>query len=67
MRARVLLERRRAVLGRFLRGGERILALFQFGDVAIDREQAAVIERLEVEFDELAARGTAFVARARSA
>ena len=38
-------------LGAFLGGGERFLALFQFGDVAIEREQAAVFERLEVEFD----------------
>ena len=30
-------------LGRLLGGGERVLALLQLGDVAIDAEQAAVV------------------------
>ena len=51
-------------LGRFLRGRECFLALLEFGDVAIEREQPAVLERLEGEFDELAAGGAALVMRA---
>src|SRR5262245_59292648 len=52
------------LLGGFLRGGESLLALLQVCDVAIDRQHAAVGERLEGEFDETAARGLALVARA---
>ena len=48
--------------GGLLGGRERFLAVLQFGDVAIDREQAAVIERLEGELDVPAARGAALVA-----
>ena len=38
--------------GGLLGGGERFLALFQLGDVAIDAEQAAIVERLEAELDD---------------
>ena len=48
--------------GGLLGGRERFLAILQFGDVAVDREQAAVVQRLEGELDVLAARGAALVA-----
>ena len=53
--------------GGFLGGGERFLALLQLGDVAIDAEQAAVVERLVVEFDVAAVRRAPLVAVAARA
>ena len=42
-------------LGRLLGGGERRLALFQLGDVAVDADDRAVVERLVADLDVVAA------------
>ena len=42
-------------LRRFLGGGERFLAFLQFGDVAVDAENGAVVERLVADLDVMAA------------
>ena len=43
-------------LGRFLRGGEQRLALLEFGDIAVDADDGAVVERLVADLDVMAAR-----------
>ena len=48
-------------LGRLLGGGERFLALFQLGDVAVDAEQPAIVERLVAELDIAAVRSAPFI------
>ena len=48
-------------LGRLLGGGERFLALLQLGDVAVDAEQAAIVERLVAELDIAAVRSAPLV------
>jgi hypothetical protein len=55
------------LFGQLLGLREGFLTLLQFRDVAIDAEYAAVLERLEVEFDILAARGAALVGARRRA
>ena len=42
-------------LGRLLGGGERRLALLQLGDVAVDADDGAVVERLVADLDVMAA------------
>ena len=43
-------------LGRFLRGGKRCLALLQLGDIAVNADDGAVVERLVANLDVVAAR-----------
>ena len=43
--------------GRLLGGGERVLALLQLGDVAVDADDGAVVERLVAHLDVMAAGG----------
>jgi hypothetical protein len=42
-------------LGRFLRGGERRLALLKLGDIAVNADDGAVVERLVADLDVMAA------------
>ena len=45
-------------LGGLPGSGQCLFPVFQFGNVAIDCEQRAVVQRFEVEFDVFAAHGT---------
>ena len=58
------LHHRAGALDVLLGLGQRLLAVLQFGDVAIDAEHAAVGQRLVVELDVAAARRAALVAAA---
>ncbi len=59
------LHHRAGALDILLGLGQRLLAVLQLGDVAIDAERAAVGQRTVVELDVAAARGAALVAAAR--
>ena len=56
------LHQRAGALDILLGGGQRLLAIPEFGDVAAGREQAAVGQRVEVELDGAAGRGAPLIA-----